>query len=823
MSTIEQQLELERLMIDRGAAHYIKAQRAAEEKGRGADLDYAQKLISQFILPLVDKLKETIDPKGPGRFGRAKALLRRVDPNKAMFLALKGLFNSFSHDEPVVSTAGKIGKYIEDEIRFNRFQEMHGDYYDKIVQDFKRKGTKDYRYMQRVLTHSANTQNDQWNSWSTQERVDVGMRLLDIILLNTDLIEKRQTWVKKRPHVSLVPTDAAKAWIDEHEAMRQFMYPDRSPCLIPPDPWSSLEQGGYYSPLLRQYTPMVKVSGRKQRNRLLKADLTDFKDALNKIQNTAWEVNARILEVVREVWARNLQVGMPASNKLVPPPCPVDGIPRDEMTEHQLMRFTEWKREASEMYTREKDRVSKSFQVTRIIRMAADYAQHQKFWYVWYADFRGRLYSATAGFSPQGPDLAKGLLRFNEAKALGPRGLAWLKIHVANRYGFDKGGYAGRVKWVNERVEEFRAAAVDPISHRSVWANADKPWQFLAAIIELNEALSYDEIGIGSANYKSRLPIGLDGSCNGLQNFSAMLRDPIGGAATNLVPTAKPNDIYAQVAEVTTGKLRRMVGSPMATAWLRYVDTKCKGVIPRSLTKRPVMTQPYGSTRQTCRDHIFQYLVESDRDAMAEFSYPMKDKTITGNFAASAYLTPIVWDSIGEVVVAARLAMDWLQTLGSAVSKTGNPVVWTTYDGFPVVQDSRVIETVQVDTQLGGRFQVRIGGHSNKIDSAKQRSGISPNFVHSQDATHCRLTVRKAWENGARCFSVIHDDFGTHAADTDTLHKELRKAFVELYENHDPIAEIYKGALELGAAVKPPPEKGTLDIREVLKSPYFFG
>src|SRR5690606_26884152 len=125
-----------------------------------------------------------------------------------------------------------------------------------------------------------------------------------------------------------------------------------------------------------------------------------------------------------------------------------------------------------------------------------------------------------------------------------------------------------------------------------------KPWQFLAFLFEYAEAMA-----TGSPeDYVSYLPVGLDGSCNGLQNFSAMLRDPVGGKATNLIPGDKPNDIYAQVAAVCKSKLEGLLLKPAypvtdtetsheyARRWLSFG-------IDRKVAKRPVMTLPYGSTR----------------------------------------------------------------------------------------------------------------------------------------------------------------------------------------------------------------------------------
>lgn len=816
MSDIEAQLELERGMMQRGAASYVASQRKAEDNGRGAELDYSRKLMQNFVLPLVEALKTTLDKVQPGRYGKARSLLRRVSPERAIFIAMKGMFNSFTMDQPIASTASGIGRVVEDEVRFSRFEELHGDYYATIIADFKRKGTKDYRYMHRVLTNSANSKADNWITWTPTERVLVGMHLLDLIMTNTDLCERKTLYIKKRQHVLLVPTAEAQEWIQDHEAMRQFMYPDRAPCIIEPDQWTALDQGGYYSPDMRSTTPMVKVSGHRQRKLLEKADLSAVMEALNIVQNVEWQVNPDILNIMRAVWHNNLRIGMPPSEKITPGPCPIEGIKKEDMTEAQRAKFIDWKREAAELYTQEKDRVSKTFQVTRIMRIATDYSFHSGFWYVWYADFRGRLYTSTAGFSPQGPDLAKGLLRFAKGKALGPRGLYWLKVHCANRYGYDKTSYDDRVAWVDQRQAEFLQAAHDPLSHRGVWADADKPWQFLAALFELRGVYEAKALGIPEAEYVSRLPIGLDGSCNGLQNFSAMLRDPVGGAATNLVPGDKPADIYSQVAGVCYDRLVQKHDDPLAEAWIMFCakesDSGVAPTIPRSLAKRPVMTLPYGATRQSCTKYIFQSILDLDRQHFVD-----------GNFAAACWLTPVLWESIGSVVVAAREAMDWLQSAASAMTKADLPITWTTPDGFVAVQHSRVIETVQIRTQLNGTFKIRVGNHTDKLDGAKQRQGISPNFVHSMDATHLRTTVRLARARGITNMALIHDDYGTHAGDTDLLHACIREAFVLIYTRTDPLAAFRAEQEAAGGLMPPLPAKGSLDIEAVRASLYFFG
>jgi DNA-directed RNA polymerase len=727
-----------------------------------------------------------------------------------MFFALKCIFNSFMGDASPLNTAIKIGRMIEDEIRFSKFQEKNKDYYNAIIKDFKRKGTSDYRFMHRVLTHKANEHQDEWVAWDQRSRAEVGMRLLHIVLAGTDLLKKTELRVKNKLYVLLEPTDTAKEWIDKHTELNSILFPERMPCIIPPDPWTSINQGGYYSPELRNTTPLLKTYDKKQTRLVAKADMSKVMSAVNQIQSTAWELNSEVYDVARSVWAMNLGIGMPFSEKLVPPPSPVVGIPVEDLTEKQAEALKMWKREASEIYTQERERMSKSFQISRIMRLAREYSEHSAFWFVWYCDFRGRLYTATSGFSPQGPDLAKGLLRFKEAKPLGDRGLYWLKVHGANRYGYDKGSYDERAAWVDEREAELLRAANDPLSYRDLWANADKPYQFLAFLFEYRDALAAAALGV---DFMSHLPVGLDGSCNGLQNFSAMLRDQVGGKATNLVPQSRPADIYSQVARVCTDRLRAIQdSSPEARDWLRYCDKYGSGSIPRSMAKRPVMTLPYGATRQSCTKYIYLSLTSTDRDFFES------------SFAAACWLTPHLWASIGDVVVAAKDAMQWLQASASVLSKANEPITWITPDGFPAYQGTTRIETVQIETQLAGRFQVRIGSFTDYIDAAKQRLAISPNFVHSMDATHLRETVRLATERGITSLALIHDDYGTHACQTDALHECIREAFVGIYGGTDPLQALKdRTKAVVGLDLPELPQKGTLDIEAVRKSEFFFG
>src|SRR4051812_39770572 len=78
-------------------------------------------------------------------------------------------------------------------------------------------------------------------------------------------------------------------------------------------------------------------------------------------------------------------------------------------------------------------------------------------------DFRGRAYPIPPHLNHIGDDLSRGLLMFDHAKPLGVRGLRWLKIHLANLYGYDKANFDERVQWVENHMDQIVESATKPL------------------------------------------------------------------------------------------------------------------------------------------------------------------------------------------------------------------------------------------------------------------------------------------------------------------------------------------------------------------------
>ena len=816
MTTLQEELAWEKTMIERGMYRYDASQKNAVEGDRVADTSAGNRLLKSYLLQIEDQMRETI-------FGHrntsAMKVLRSMETSKLAYIALKCMLSCVYEPERVLtSVCTQIGSKVEDEFHMMEIEANHKNYFD---QAFRQNKSTHYRHLRNSIIQAArNNTSFEPNYWNEDQRAKVGLVLQAMVLEACDLFEHRvgykvnQTGKWGKQQTFLVPTQQCVEWVQKHDDVMRMMFPDRMPTLIPPAEWVGYDDGGYWHPKLRRLTPFVIAS---------KSNPTAAKEryshigkqvyrAANALQNTGWCINERVLAVMKEVWTKNLGVGMPRSEPYDFPPCPL-APGATAQTEEEQHVFEQWKNDMRAVHAKEAERSALCMLVSRSLRIAQELKDKEQFYYVYRADFRGRLYAASTGISPQGPDQGKALLQFAKAKPIGESGLYWLKVHGANKWGMDKCSGDEQVAWIEERHEQWCAVANDPVGQRALWADADKPYQFLAFCFEYEEAT---RVG---AEFRSRLPIARDGSCNGLQHFSAMLRDAVGGKAVNLVPQDKPADIYQEVADVSTDKLIALAKggteqAPAAMNWLKLFY-RLYGENPprmkRKLPKKPVMTLPYGSTRQTCTESIYDWYRDEDGEFFGK----------TG-FRHAIFLTPVLWESIGEVVIAARAAMSWIQKCAGAVAKEGHAFEYRTPLGFPVYHKAYKFEIKEVRTRLFGGTRIKVQIHTDEINAAKMRSGSSPNYVHSMDATHLMMVVNACLDAGIQDFAMIHDDFGCHACHVEDFDRIIREQFCLLY-GPDRLADL-RAQLEAGSGcdLPPTPPMGDLNLDDVKRSKYFF-
>lgn len=536
-------------------------------------------------------------------------------------------------------------------------------------------------------------------------------------------------------------------------------------------------------------------------------DLTAEFRCVNALQKTPWRINQFVAQVLREAWDSGQEwEGLPPRDSIPVPPYPFSVDPKD-LNEEQRAEFKEFKSRRNKVYNENGRNMSRRIQVERTIQLAEEYLAHDNFWFVWQCDFRGRKYPVESFLSPQNADYSKALLEFSNPVTMDTdEDAQWLAIHGANVFGVDKVSLVDREIWALSNTQNAIDVYEDPFANRW-WQEADKPWQALAWCKEWAEWT----FAKGSGEpYETRLPCASDGSCNGLQHLSAMLRDAEGGRAVNLTPNREPQDIYADVAKRATELLEKE-STLMARQLLEI------GVC-RKITKRSVMIVPYSGTRHACRAYIQEALADKCKGI---------DPWDGNYFQAALYLSGFVWQAISEVIVSAFEAMNYIKDIAKLYVENDLSFYWKTPTNIMVRQYYPNSKKKRVQSHLNGSI-VRLSyreAEENSIDSRKMLSAASPNFVHSLDAAALTLTVDKCLDEGITDFAMVHDSYATHSPNMPRLNNELRAAFVAMYEENDVLMDLYAAAvaaLPKDVVVPPPPQRGDLDLKDVLKSDYFF-
>ena len=797
---MEEQIALEEEQQAQGVADFRKRNARAAELGRESTTAHGKRMMGAMHAPCAEAITEWINNAGGNR-GRPSAALKyleRFDADLLAALTLQTVLDGIATGNYYSTLATRLGTSLETEQRLGRFERERKGLYLHILKDLTKRGAGD-AWKRTVLLHSKGKHGIEDDKWPLVDKLHVGKVLIDLCMMATNAFERQDVRTGPRHSDRKVQLRLKDHMIDACKALNErmeVMSPAWMPTIVPPRRWTNPRAGGYwYSERLQ----LVK-DNRWQYMEELMARVDEMQavySAINAVQDTAWTVNAPVLQVMRDLWfAGGGIAGLPPAEDLaLPSTAPI--VEGDKNT------LIAWKRAAAKIHERNAKLMSKRLLFIRTLSMAERFSKYERIWFPMQFDFRGRMYAVPKFLQPQGDDVAKSLLTFADAKPINDEIAAgWLAVHGANQYGVDKVSFDARIAWVEEHSVEIEICAADPMNSKW-WMDADKPWQFLAWCVEW---AAFQAHGYG---YESRLPVALDGSCNGLQHFSAMLRDRVGGAATNLLPAAEPKDIYQEVADVVEQKLKVCANDTIASKWLTVG-------INRKTVKRPVMVLPYGGTAYSCRGYLEEWLREQKQDVIAD------DEV----FEATRYLADIVWASIGEVVVAARDAMGWLQKAARVAGKEGLPLQWDTPDGFPVLQAYQKFNKKRVKTKMGGTLMyIQLRESTNQLDTKRQSNGASPNFVHSMDATAMRMYTNIARDNGISNFGLVHDSFATHAADTEMSAACIRHAFVDLYAGEDVLETLRTSLSELvddPDDIPPVPTKGSLEIESIHGADYFF-
>lgn len=641
--------------------------------------------------------------------------------------------------------------------------------------------------------------------WTIRQRLLVGALVSWMVETASGLVTVDTVKSGRRSKKILRLAPGTEEWIAEADRRDEALEPLYLPMLDVPGDWSPTDRGGYATDLVaRQY--LVKNRSKAIREAVAGADMPAVYGAVNALQRTAWQVNPTVLEVARALWdsgERWADLGAAEDDPL--PPKPADETDKVAMRDWMRRRF---------LIRRENiRRAAARGEGARILWLGGRLADVPRFHYPQQLDFRGRVYPVPQYLQPQGPDLARGMLRFADGEYLDGthpgKGMVypnvWFWIHGANCLGLDKLPLEERVSRIFGQADAIRAVAHDPLDCRW-WQEADEPWQFLAWCLEAGELLETGRV-------LTRIPVYIDGTNNGLQLLSLLLRDETAGAATNCMPGPR-RDVYQDIADGVTARLRE-VDDDTARGWLSWFPDQR---MPRAAAKRPVMTLPYGCTPYSVKQYVAEWYEEEVRQGRPG-PWGGRDE-----YRRCAELAGHLWAVIEVTLGRALEAMRWMREASNAMVDKGVCPEWRAPTGFPVRQPYPNWRTRVVRTRLGERVRwIRHRRDAGGLNRRRHRNGLPPNFVHTLDAAVLATAVHSFSSVGAPV-STIHDSFGTLAPYVPALGRAVREAVAGIF-SADLLADLQSQLDKLGSgrvSFKQLPAMGTMDPQEFLRAEYAF-
>lgn len=798
-----------------------KQSKTVQRLGQGdtqEGLEFTQVLYGSYIsifTNLIEKAKKNRGFRGKQR------LLLSLEPEKLTVLGLNSGISALCHENQSLAYALRqlgTAAYMECYgYALGQYDELQAKRLEALAKS-KNSSIKQRRAALRAFARKL--KDFKFEDWSDAERISAGKWLLE------GLLSGQAFCLDSQNRLSL--TVDALAQLDEVTSSIIMRNVIGIPVTGDVISWekSTIHINNIPYGLIRSYQKPVKAHVDKAIN---SGHMSSVLEALNHAQATLWRINKPILDLVRHCYTNNIRVdGLPALKDI---PMPEKPCAWEDMTENQQKA---WKRKASEVATVNRGFLGERIVLSRDFAMA-DALADVPFWIPHNLDYRGRVYGIPH-FQFQRQDHIRAMFQYNEGQVLTSEGLYWLKVHVANTGDFNKvskQSFDERVWWVDDNLERLIATGRSPLVNLW-WLKADKPFMFVASCMALADALE---------GLPVHIPVSFDGSCSGLQHLAAQSNCSDTGALVNLLASKKPADIYQTVADNVKSKVEQDLTSEK-TLQFKVSETETRTVkvaelakmlldygVTRSLVKRNTMTFSYSSKRSGMQKQILEDTMRPLQLQVLSGDIEKHPFGDDGGYAAARYLSGLTYDAIVETVNRPAKVMRYLQQIARVMSHEGSPTYWTTPLNFPVMLRCPNTETTQIDLflhdkgikiRIAPRTMHEVAGISKQLAS----QAVAPSFVHSFDACHLMMVVLEAKKQNINSVALVHDSFGCLPNDAKKFRDIIKRTFVELYTQSNPLEQIrQENCVHLvtdGYKLPDLPTKGTLAIEEIIYADYAF-
>ena len=615
----------------------------------------------------------------------------------------------------------------------------------------------------------------------------IGTFLIEI-LIALDLIEeiktvKKQNSSKEIINVLTFPKEIKKLWSNI-----KFFVPLRLPMIVPPKQYSEKivkekkyeVLGGYLTnDVVIDNKVFISKSSYRNSSYTLNNNIYDM---VNKISSIPYKINEEVLDFI-----------LKNADKY--------GFLLKESDIEAIKDNYSGKRKWESSIAHNKYRALKSKYVLEqnIIQISYLFRNIDKFYFPVRLDQRGRVYCQPNYLNYQSTDLAKSLICFSEASTINrddSEAIQYLKLYGANCFGngISKLSHNSRVEWVNDNETN-----IINYENSILLTKAKNKWLFLAFCIEYKRFWEfYNESD--RIEFKTRLPIQLDATCNGFQHLALLSNEKQLFEVLNLRKSEKsdaPKDFYSYMLSKLLDKIdNRINAADVDLQEIVSLKRISNFIWSRTHIKKAIMTIPYNATVSSIHNYMSEAIGVPFKEGPENVYVKGKNINrytvwylIDGNEINNHDISIIV-SYIKQIVDVdfqqLRNLTLYLKNVANTCSALKVPITWSLPHGLLISQSYLEVNTVKLKAFNYSSKTINISVPDvNNINKRKQVTALMPNLIHSLDAsslTSLFLNFVKLNPNDHNFYS-IHDCFSTTANKIPDLIRILKTVYTQLYSN----------------------------------------
>lgn len=257
MPTIEEQIELEHEMLCAGISRYDTQNLKLSGQSQESKTTYGRALIAGVVTQVTEGVIELQTPSQSSRRCIARGKLKDMNAEQVAYLALVSVIDSVSKRYSLLKVARAVGMHIEDQDRLSQWVAGEGESAKNVLNKANEKSAR--RHKRLGLMFKMNKDGYEYTEWTNQEKIFVGVKLIDVIIRMTGLVRltKLRT-AKNRTTTFVEATPETLEWIRKFNEYNSRRKPRYAPCIIPPRDWEGVWGGGYYSDVINRL-PLVRA------------------------------------------------------------------------------------------------------------------------------------------------------------------------------------------------------------------------------------------------------------------------------------------------------------------------------------------------------------------------------------------------------------------------------------------------------------------------------------------------------------------------------------------------------------------------------------